>query len=296
MPAHDLEPVVPDPKKLRRTAWILVAIMIVGGFVILKAYEKRTKEAISDDRPSFVTQISQTKDLTFMRQDGKVTNLMSLKGKVLVVQSLPQAQPEGLSIGVMKRLAGEYAGNGDLVLVTLVLDPGPAEALPAQLQSVAADLGAGLPQWVVGSNEKQTLHKFIKNEFKANMLPHEEGGKWAYDGSLVLIDRNRHVRRAVVPKVKVDQPDVVSSNKVVSFDFRQAAEWDEKGLKTGTDLSNVQRMEELLGETIETLLAEKADVKERKSPAALVITGIGFALFFILLILKNKASRNLPKP
>jgi hypothetical protein len=28
----ELEPVVPDPKKLRRTAWILVAIMIVGGF------------------------------------------------------------------------------------------------------------------------------------------------------------------------------------------------------------------------------------------------------------------------
>ena len=55
-------------------------------------------------------------------------------------------------------------------------------------------------------------------------------------------------------------------------------------------------MEELLGETIETLLAEKADVNERKSPAALLITGISFALFFILLILKNKAARNLPKP
>jgi hypothetical protein len=112
MPVHDLEPVAPDPKKLRRTAWILVAIMFVGGFVILKAYSKRAKEATSDDRPSFVTQISQTKDLTFMDQDGKVRDLMSLKGKVLVVQSMPQAQPDGLSNGVMKRLAGEYAGNG----------------------------------------------------------------------------------------------------------------------------------------------------------------------------------------
>ena len=294
MPVHDLEPIVPDPKKLRRTAWILVAIMFVGGFVILKAYSKRAKEATSDDRPSFVTQISQTKDLTFMGQDGKVRDLMSLKGKVLVVQSMPQAQPDGLSNGVMKRLAGEYAGNGDLVLVTLLLDPGPAEALPAQLQAVAAELGAELPQWVVGSNQKETLHKFIKNEFKANMLPHEDGGKWIYDGALVLIDRNRHVRRAVVPKVKVDQPDVVSSNRVVPFDFRQAAEWDEKGLITGTNLSNVQRMEELLGETIATLLAEKGDAKQRKSPAVLVTVGVGFALFFILLILKTKASRNHP--
>jgi hypothetical protein len=296
MSAPDLEPVVPDPKKLRRTAWILVAIMFVGGFVILKAYGKRTLEAKSDDRPNFVTQISERKDLTFMRQDGKVTDLMSLKGKVLVVQSLPQAQPDEYSTDVMKRLAGEYAGNEDLVLVTLLLDPGPAEALTGQLQAAAAGLGAGLPQWVVGSTEKETLHKFIKNEFKANMLPHEEGGKWVYDGALVLIDRNRHVRRAVVPKVKVDNPDVVSSNQVVTFDFRQAVEWDEKGLITGTELSNVQRMEELLGETIETLLAEKGDVNQRKSPALLVTVGTGFALFFILLILKTKASRNPMKP
>ena len=294
MPRSSLEPVVPDPKKLRRTAWILVAIMIVGGFVILKAYGKRTQEAKSDDRPNFVTQISERKDLTFMRQDGKVTDLMSLKGKVLVVQSLPLAQPDGFSTDVMKRLAGEYAGNEDLVLVTLLLDPGPAEALTGQLQAAAAGLGAELPQWVVGSTEKETLHKFIKNEFKANMLPHEDGGKWIYDGSLVLIDRNRHVRRAVVPKVKVDQPDVVSSNRVVPFDFRQAAEWDEKGLITGTNLSNVQRMEELLGETIATLLADKGDAKQRKSPVILVTVGVGFALFFILLILKTKASRNHP--
>lgn len=296
MPARELEPVIPDPKKLRRTAWILIAIMILGGFVILKAYEKRAKEATSDDRPSFVTQISRTKDLTFMNQDGKVTDLMSLKGKVLVVQSLPQGQPDELSLGVMKRLAAEFAGNEDLVLVTLLLDPGPAEALPAQLKSVASGLGAEMPQWVVGSNEKKTLHKFIKNEFKANMLPHEEGGKWIYDGALVLIDRNRHVRRAVVPKAKVGRPDVVSSNQVVTFDFREAEDWDKKGLITGTELSNLERMEELLGETITTLLAETGDAKERKSPAVLVTVGVGFALFFTMLILKTKASRITPKP
>ena len=294
MSVTDLEPVVPDPKKLRRTAWILVAIMFVGGFVILKAYGKRTLEAKSDDRPSFVTQISERKDLTFMRQDGKVTDLMSLKGKVLVVQSLPLAQPDGFSTDVMKRLAGEYAGNEDLVLVTLLLDPGPAEALTGQLQAAAAGLGAELPQWVVGSTEKETLHKFIKNEFKANMLPHEEGGKWVYDRALVLIDRNRHVRRGVHLTMKADQPDVVSSNRVVPFDFSQAVDWDKEGRSTRTELSNVQRMEELLGETIETLLAEKSDTKQRKSPALLVTVGVGFALFFFLLILKTK-NRNYSK-
>jgi hypothetical protein len=55
-------------------------------------------------------------------------------------------------------------------------------------------------------------------------------------------------------------------------------------------------MEDLLGETIATLLAEQAGANERKSPAILVTVGVGFALFFVLLILKTKASRNTSKP
>ncbi len=54
-------------------------------------------------------------------------------------------------------------------------------------------------KWTVGMNKKETLHKFIKNEFKANLLPYEKDGKWKYNRSLVLIDKERHVRRAVVP-------------------------------------------------------------------------------------------------
>ena len=251
MPATDLEPIAPDPKKNIITAIILVVVMIVGGIVILKAYEKRTREGEKDDRPSLMTQISETKDLNYMRQDGKVTDLLSLKGKVIVVQSLPQAQPDEVTVGVMQRLAGKFSDNTDFVLVTLVLDPGPAEGLHSQLQEVAASLGAELPQWTVASNERPTLHRFIKNEFKANQLPHEEDGVWKYDKSLVLIDRNRHVRRAVIPQKHG------GASYVAPFDFDLAAEWDAKGIKTGTELNNTEQLEVLLGETIEILLNEK---------------------------------------
>jgi cytochrome oxidase Cu insertion factor (SCO1/SenC/PrrC family) len=286
MLAYDLEPVVPDPKKLRRTAWILVAIMVVGGFVITKAYEKRTKEGARDDRPSFVTQVSKEKDLTFMRQDGKVAELIALKGKVLVVQSLAQSQPDEMTVGVMKRLAEEFSGNEDVVLVTLVLDPGPAEVLAAQLRDVAAELGAELPQWVVGSNERETLHKFIKNEFKANMLPHEAEGEWRYDRSIVLIDRNRHVRRAVIPQVS-------GRSHVVPFDFEQAREWDESGLKTGIGLSNTEQMEVLLGDTIDRLLMDGLEKDKGIRPAVTLLgVGLGFVLLIVLIILKSRFSRN----
>jgi cytochrome oxidase Cu insertion factor (SCO1/SenC/PrrC family) len=286
MPAYDLEPVVPDPKKLRRTALILVAIMIVGGFVITKAYEKRTKEGARDDRPSFVTQVSKEKDLTFMRQDGKVMELISLKGKVIVVQSLPQSQPDGMTVDVMKRLAAKFSDNDDVVLVTLVLDPGPAEALAAQLRDVAMELGAELPRWVVGSNERETLHKFIKNEFKANMLPHEAEGQWRYDRSIVLIDRNRHVRRAVIPQVS-------GRSHVVPFDFEQARDWDESGLKTGIELSNTEQMEVLLVNTIDRLLLGELEDEKGISPAVILLgVGLGFVLLIMLIFLKSRFSRN----
>jgi hypothetical protein len=285
MPEMKLEPVVPDPKKLRRTALILVGIMILGGVVILKAYEKRTKEGAKDNRPSFVTQISETKDLSFMRQDGKVTDLSSLKGKVLVVQSLPQSEPDEMTTGVMKRLAEKFSGNDDVVLVTLMLDPGPAEGLQGELDTLATELGAELPQWVVGSNERPTLHRFIKNEFKANMMPHEAEGKWKYDRSIVLIDRNRHVRRAVIPQKN-------GRSYVVPFDFEQAQEWDQDGIKTGNDLTNTEQMEALVGKTLDTLLQESLQKKKGIEPARILLgVGLGFVLLISLIFLKSRSLR-----
>ena len=107
-----------------------------------------------------------------------------------------------------------------------------------------------LPQWWVGGNEAATLHKFIKNELKATLYPNESKGKWEYDSSIVLIDKNGHIRRAVVPQKRGGPPFIAT------FDFEQAAAWDAKGAKTGTEHSNVGQLEILLNQTIDKLLAE----------------------------------------
>lgn len=287
MAYEDLEPVTPDPKKLRRTAIILILMMIVGGFVILKAYEKRSKEAAKDNRPSFVTKITEQKDLVFKRQDGEFKDLMSLKGKVVVVQCLASAQEDNLTTPAMQRLAEKYQGSEDVVLVTLMLDAGPSEGLKDQLAGLATKLGANLPQWTVASNDRPTLHKFIKNEFKANLLPYEKDGVWKYDRSLFLIDKNRHVRKAVVPQKRGGAP------YVASFDFEQAQKWDDEDLLTKTENTNVQQLEILLGETIEVLRQEKAEPPKRKNPATVLYVGMGFVLLFVLLIIK---SRRAPYP
>jgi hypothetical protein len=112
-----------------------------------------------------------------------------------------------------------------------------------------------LPQWWLAANEAPTMHKFIKSELKAGIFPHQENGEWIYETSIVLIDRQGHLRRAVVPSRGGGTP------YVTGFDFDQAAQWDAEGRLTGNERSNVEQLDHLLAETIETLLSEDPEFR-----------------------------------
>lgn len=252
LPDPSLEPAIRDPKKLRNTALILVGIMFLGGWLILRAYEGWSRGQSKDDRPALVYRITPERDLRMLRQDGKIVNLVDLRGSVVAINvtSLRDPQAAELSMAVMKRLAAARAGTENFNLITLVVDPLPAEKLTSTLAEFSTTNGISLPQWWVGGNEPKTLHKFIKNELKTNVYPNEADGKWRYDAAIVLIDRNGHIRRGVVPQKKGGPPFVAT------FDFEQAAEWDAKGAKTGTANNNAGELELLLNHTIDKLLAE----------------------------------------
>jgi cytochrome oxidase Cu insertion factor (SCO1/SenC/PrrC family) len=256
-PQADLEPAVRDPRKLRRTAWILVAIMILGGWLVLKSYETWAKRQTRDNRPALIHQIRKERDLRVIRQDGKTEDLFNLRGKVWVVNTLALGAPDSSqrSHEIMKRLSEKYAAKADFALVSLVLDPPSADQAVATLAGHAQNQGMRLPQWWLAANDPPTTHKFIKTELRANVFPHHKDGRWIHDTSIVLIDRNGHVRRAVVPQQRGGQP------YVATFDFDQAARWDAEGKKTGTDRTNVEELELLLTKTIDELLAEDIDIK-----------------------------------
>lgn len=251
------EPAERDPKKLRRTAWTLVVIMLLGGWLVMKSYEKWAVRQSADDRPSVVYRIPKERDLRVIRQDGKTMDLFDLRGHVwaIHVMSLENPAPSARSLAVMKRLSASFADTPDFNLVTLAVDSVPAGEILAKLTQAAEAQGMKLPQWWLGSNEAATLHKFIKNELKATIFPHQENGAWVFDPTIVLIDRNGHIRRAVVPQKQGGPP------YVATFDFDQAAKWDADGKKTSphSDRTNVAELESLLEKTIHTLLAEKAE-------------------------------------
>ncbi len=258
LPDPDSEPAIRDPKKLRNTALILVAIIFLGGWLVLKAYDQWSAKQAGDDRPAVVYRITPERDLRMLRQDGKTVDLVNLRGKVIALNVMSNRDPQAatLSLAVMKRLAEKRAADPNFTLVSLIIDPIPSEQLINVLATTSATDGMKLPQWWLGSNEPKTLHKFIKNELKANVYPNEVAGKWEYDASIVLIDKNGHVRRGVVPQKRGGPPFIAT------FDFDQAASWDANGAKTvpegaGVNRSNVEQLEILLNHTIDKLLAEE---------------------------------------
>lgn len=247
----NLEPTTPDPKKLRTTAWTLVVIMIAGGWLVLKAYRIWENKQKNSPLPARIHRIQEERSLRVLRQDGKEEDFISLRGKVWVLHLVSTAQPEDTMLPreEMRRLAAKYANNNGFRLVTLVVDPPEAAKLLETLKQESTSLGATLPQWWVGSNEVPTLHKFIRNELKPSVPPEFMAGKWKFDSSLILIDRDGHLNRPVIQQKRGGPP------YIATFDFNEAAAWDARGVKTGTPLTNVEQMRELLDTTIATLLA-----------------------------------------
>jgi cytochrome oxidase Cu insertion factor (SCO1/SenC/PrrC family) len=265
------------------TALILVVIMIVGAVAILGAYRSYNKKHSTNDRPAMNSnRLTPEKDLPLVRQDGGRAALLDLSGKVILIHVVSSSQPEtsARTNGVMKRMAEQYAANDDVALVSLVVDPGPPETALESLTAAASALGASLPKWWVGTNQQELLHKYVKKEFKASVFPHQEDGKWVFDTSVVLLDRNGIIRQPVVPQKRGGSP------YVGPFDFDQAAVWDERGIKTGTDRSNAGELEALLTKTIDILLTEPVQKpSDSKIPLYLFGTGlvlaIGGAIYFV---------------
>jgi cytochrome oxidase Cu insertion factor (SCO1/SenC/PrrC family) len=254
MPAEPLVPAERDPRKLRITALWLTAVMLASGVGIYAAYVKwgsrQAEKSQEHARPGLVGRISDKSEFGFVRQDASGAKLSDLFGKVWVVCGVSVKQPDTWKATreVLLRLNERYAGRDDFRILCFTVDPEAED--PAVLEAAAEELGVGLPGWWFAGAGEEFVHKFLKNQLKLGLMPHRENGTWVYDSSLTVIDRDRHIRRAVVPQKRGGPP------YVAPFDFAQAASWDAKGIKTGVDKTNVEQLEHLLVRTIDELLAQ----------------------------------------
>lgn len=244
MPALNLEPAERDPRKLRRTALILLALMLVSGVGIFTAYVKYTQRTEVDNRPAFDNRLF-PHDLKVRLQDGSENGLLALDGKVWVAASVWAKNPDSWARTreVMRRIQKRYADRADFRLVCLTVDP--EKETPEVMAEVAKQTGAELPQWWFAAPvDVMTGAKYLKNNFKQNLYPHKVGDNWMYDTKIMVIDRNLHVRKAVV------------KNKAIDFNFDEAARLDQSAAKTGKAVTFAELLEEKLIATIDELLAE----------------------------------------
>lgn len=249
----DLEPVPRNPRALYLTAAILVGVMVLGAVLILSAYNRYASEKAQDDRPAFVGRLMKHMAPLVRLQDGSTVDLFDLNGKVHILHAVSLRNPETfeLELEIVRRALEQREEEPDFAVVSLVIDPGPHDNVVDVLTRAAEGLGAELPRWWVVTADPTLLHPFLKDRFQGTQLPELKDGVWTYDSTLILIDRNRHIRHAVVPQESGGRPFVTP------FNFKLAAAWDADGISTGTERSNVEQLEFLLNQTIDRLLEEE---------------------------------------
>ena len=242
-----LEPAVRDPRKLRNTALILAAIMIASAIGIFIAYVKLAERQANDDTPSFKGRIE--KNFKVWRQDESEGDIASMEGEVIVIAPVLFSEPERWqhTRGVLERLSKRYADRKDFHILCLTIDP--ENEPPKKLGEYARELGATLPQWWLAASREESVHKFLKNVLKMETIPHKKDGKWIYDGTLVVIDRDRHIRKGTVKMSDRFRTDA-------KFDFEAAAAWGREHPVDG-DTTRVSRdLENLLVHVIDHVLAQ----------------------------------------
>lgn len=246
-PAQHLEPAVRDPRKLRNTALILAAIMIASAVGIFVAYVKLAERQANDDTPSFKGRIE--KNFKVWRQDESEGDIASMEGEVIVIAPVLFSEPERWkhTRGVLERLSKRYADRKDFHILCLTIDP--ENEPPKKLAEYSKELGATLPQWWLAATREESTHKFLKNVLKMETIPHKKDGKWIYDGTLVVVDRDRHIRKGTVKMSDRFRTDA-------KFDFEAAAAWGEEHPVDGDPTRVSRDLEDLLIHVIDHVLAK----------------------------------------
>ena len=196
----ELEPADRNPAELRRTAFILVAIMIVGAAFILYAYVQSSREKQDPNRPPIVTKIS--KKLKAQDQYGKLFNMFDLDGKVwfAVPVCVSQLDENKHALEVMKKIQERYIENEDVHFVLVSIEGVDQEVGPEQLAEAAEKLDLTGPRvWWLTTGETKKQRGFIKDVLRLGIVSEREAGdpvgKWKFPSQIALIDREMHLRQ-----------------------------------------------------------------------------------------------------
>ena len=232
----DMEPAERNPAELRRTAFKLVAIMIIGAVVVLTAYSIKSKEKAEANkgRPPITSKIS--RNFAAKNQDDQLVATYDLKGKVwfVVPVCVDQLGENKHAWEMMKEIAARYEGNDDLRFVAISIEGVDQDVEPDDLKRAMKELGIEDKRWwflTTGETGKQ--RGYIKDQLRLGLVSErpqgDEAGKWEFPSQIALIDRGMHIRQR--------------------YDFREAAEFESAArdlLKEKPELKDLERFKAAL--------------------------------------------------
>ncbi|MBT8036433.1 MAG: hypothetical protein KJO21_02705 [Verrucomicrobiae bacterium] len=195
----DLEPAEKKPAELRRTAMILIAVMILGAVFVLYAYINHEKGK-DPDRPPITAKI--TRNFAAKNQHDKLIGLYDLEGKVwfAVPVCVNQLDENKHALAMMKELVGHYGDREDVFFVWLSIDGIDQGVGPDQLAGVAEDLGVAESRcWLLTTGDTDKQRGYIKDQLRLGLVnaraDGDPAGKWKFPSQLALIDRGMHIRQ-----------------------------------------------------------------------------------------------------
>lgn len=261
MSVKNLEPADVDPVQLRKTAWKLVLVMVLGAAGILTAYQlkMRQKGEENPNRPPIVSMIE--RNFGAMNQKGDVVAIYDLKGKVWFAVPFSVNQPEEnkYALDMMRELERHYADNEDVCFVLFSIDGADNGVEAEQLKKAAAEMKLTGPRtWLLTSGDTAKQRGFIKDHMMLGIVSQrkdgEEGGKWKFPSQLALVDRGMHIRQR--------------------YDFKEAQKWQDKAeeeLEKRPEIGGEEGFDKVLNaveELKKTLYANTAFVLEETKTGA----------------------------
>jgi len=169
----EFEPAERNPKAIGITVLILVAIMLVGGFLIVWKYKGKMGEdyeELKKGRSAMslgnIRKNYQTKGL-----DGQIYDFGILSEKVSLITVISVTKPEASQIIIdeMKLAAEHFAAEEDIQMVCISADP-ESEVSIAELKKFADKAGIPDENWYVLTADNESFSGFIKDGLKLGMI------------------------------------------------------------------------------------------------------------------------------
>lgn len=195
----DLEPAERNPAELRRTAFILVAVMVLGAAFVLYAYMNHER-SVDPDRPPIVSKV--TRNLAAKNQHGKLVSLSELEGSVWFAAPfcVSQLEENKHALAMMKELAEIYKQNDDVRFVLISIEGADRGVEPEELAAAAKKLGLdGARWWLLTTGETDKQRGFIKDQLRLGLVSERQAGdpagRWKFPSQIALLDREMHLRQ-----------------------------------------------------------------------------------------------------